>query len=170
MRSLMLGVVWATVFWLLVKAASAFPWRSTQVLSGEGLHEPRIPTWKEPRHIRIFIVDNIPSAYTSSPYSQTGPSVGHEAPAPNSNGSSSSNNTDSTFRQARSRDFMFHQWMVEQLRASPLRVYEEEEADFFVVPTFLPADDTHLQASPHPAAASQCHWKAAEHLLGTQWS
>ncbi|KAK9842907.1 hypothetical protein WJX74_004204 [Apatococcus lobatus] len=162
MRSLTLGVVWATTFWLLVEVATANPLRRAQATSSRGGHEPSIPTWKEPTHLRIYIVDNIPAAYTSghmSQYSQpagpAGPSAGPWAPAPSSTESGSSNDSDSILPEPRSNDLLFHQWMVEQLRASPLRVYEAEEADFFVIPTLLPADDLDLQASCHPAALPQ---------------
>lgn len=145
-----LGNVWAVTFWLVAQVASALAWREAQVLSEGGAQEPIIPQWKDAKHLRIYIIDNIPAAYTSkqSPRpSRAGPSVGPQAPAPDSNlmysdGSSSNE----TYHFSGSKDMVFHQWMVDQLRASPLRVYEEEQADFFVIPTFLPADDIVLQA------------------------
>lgn len=147
MCSPIIGTVWAATFWLVAQVATAWAWKDSQVLFGGEANERNIPQWKDTKHLRIYIVDSIPAAYTSRHSSRAGPSVGPQAPTPYSNlVNSDGSSTDEPHPFAGSKDIFFHQWMVDQLRASPLRVYEEEQADFFVIPTFLPADDTILQA------------------------
>ncbi len=134
-------LIWVSVFVANVALASRQP----------GLLRATVPVaWEEPRNLKIYIVDDIPVGFSSG---RTRKSVedhsldptASELPVALQLGS------DETFDKTQAASV--HTWIVAQLRASPLRTFEEAEADMFVIPTFFPPTDVLLQVVTQPSSS-----------------
>ena len=121
-----------------VKAEAFDIWSALPPRPAGDLDDRKLPLWSDPMHLKVFVIEDIPAEYTSG---ATQVSAGGSSTVSDSQ---AHRHPDGALDE---KAFSVHRWMVDQLRASPLRTYSEEDADIFIVPTFFAASDTVLQVS-----------------------